>query len=314
MADNKGKILLVDDEVDLTTLTQMKLESEGYECVVLNESANAFQVVKDESPDVVILDIMMPEVTGFELCRRIRRDPITYQVPILIFSALGQEPEILHGLEQGADGYMVKPFDPAKLTETVEGLMDLAQAIERKNPLTNLPETEAVKRDIIHRLARNEPLAVSCVSVTDFVHYRRAKEKEVAEKVISDLGRDIKAVIQERQIYESFPAHMGGEHFLIVTLAKDYKIFSDELIRRFEKRIPSYFKPDEVDRGYFIAPTRQKERAQHPLLALAIGVVHNEVRKFKGVARIFEALAQVKHVAEVSGPNKVFADRRRSER
>ncbi|MFC1734678.1 response regulator [Candidatus Hydrogenedentota bacterium] len=308
------KVIIVDDEVDLTKLAKMKLENAGYECLVLNNSQNAFETIKREAPCVVILDVMMPGITGYDLCRRIRKDPITYTIPILIFSALGQEPEILHGLEQGADDYLVKPFSPERLIERVESMMELGDVIERKNPTTNLPGTEAIKREINHRLLRGETFAVCYVDIMYFKPYRQHYKDKRHDDVTRDTATLIQNLIREQEIYESFLGHMGGEHFISIINIERYEKFCAKLTERFAKMTPDFYEQKEQDQGFIHGTDRTGQRRKFPFMCMSVGVVHNAYRKFKSAAKIFEVLAQVKHMAEKSGASCVFVDRRKSDR
>ena len=106
-----SRILVVDDDMDLAELVKTKLSSDGHEVFTIHTGDGAFEMAKQVKPDICILDIMLPGATGYQICRRIRKDPELYKGSILILTALGEEPEMLHGLEQGADDYLAKPLD-----------------------------------------------------------------------------------------------------------------------------------------------------------------------------------------------------------
>ncbi|HOS03851.1 MAG TPA: response regulator, partial [Candidatus Hydrogenedentes bacterium] len=154
-----SKILLVDDDVDLAELVKTKLAAEGHQVMTIHSGEGAFELAKQVKPHIALLDIMLPGVTGYQICRRIRKDPELYRTAILILTALGEEPEVLHGLEQGADDYLAKPFKLDYLMEKIQSLNTLLESIERRNPVTQLPGTDAIKREINHRLARGMAIA-----------------------------------------------------------------------------------------------------------------------------------------------------------
>ena len=154
-------IMLVDDDVDLAQLIRTKLVAEGHEVSVIHSGDGAFEMAKQVKPDLIVLDIMLPGETGYRICRRLRKDPELYRLGILILTALGEEPEVLHGLEQGADDYLSKPF---KL-DHLHGQDRVARGVARGGrPAAFVPRdcpgTEAIKREINHRLARN--MAIAC--------------------------------------------------------------------------------------------------------------------------------------------------------
>ena len=128
-----SKILLVDDDIDLAELIKTKLDAEGHETHVIHTGEGAFELAKKLKPEICILDIMLPGVTGYQICRRMRKDPELYKQAILILTALGEEPEIIHGLEQGADDYLVKPFKLERLIDKLASLNALLTSVSTPN-------------------------------------------------------------------------------------------------------------------------------------------------------------------------------------
>ena len=163
-----SKILLVDDDVDLAELLKTKLNSEGHDVTTTHTGDGAFELAKQIKPDIALLDIMLPGVTGYQICRRIRKDPELYSMGVLMLTALGEEPEVLHGLEQGADDYIVKPFKLDRLLEKLTFLSGLLDSVSGRNKITNLPGTDAMKREANHRLARGMKIALGYIDISSF--------------------------------------------------------------------------------------------------------------------------------------------------
>ena len=109
------RILIVDDESDVTELLEYKLEQEGYRVATLNDPLACIAKVREFEPELVLLDIMMPELSGIQLCRIIRADPITKEIPIIFLSARGEVEDRIKGLEAGAEDYISKPFNTNEL-------------------------------------------------------------------------------------------------------------------------------------------------------------------------------------------------------
>ncbi|MEK6588392.1 MAG: response regulator [Chloroflexota bacterium] len=113
------KVLVVDDEVSVTELFSMMLEMEGYAAQVVHNVKDAIQVLERDSPDLILLDIMMPVASGLELCRHVRSTPALASIPIIILSAKSQLEEVKEGLEAGANLYLLKPVSKNELVEAV---------------------------------------------------------------------------------------------------------------------------------------------------------------------------------------------------
>lgn len=117
------KLLIVDDEKDIVDLVAYNLEKEGYEVLKAYDGEGALRIVRTKAPDLVILDLMLPGIQGLEVCRRLRRDPATSAVPVIMLTAKGGEVDKVLGLEVGADDYVTKPFSVKELVARVKAVL-----------------------------------------------------------------------------------------------------------------------------------------------------------------------------------------------
>jgi two-component system alkaline phosphatase synthesis response regulator PhoP len=116
------KILVVEDEVDIGQLVKLYLEKEGFRAIVANSGVEALKFIKSERPDLLILDLMLPEIDGIEVCKRVRNSRDTALLPIIMLTAKAEESDTIVGLELGADDYVTKPFSPKALVARVKAL------------------------------------------------------------------------------------------------------------------------------------------------------------------------------------------------
>src|SRR6266849_9519445 len=119
-----AKILIAEDERDIRDLIAFTLRFAGYEVLTANNGEEAVQMTQKELPDLVLTDVRMPKMTGYEACRQIKADPTTQHIPVVFLSAKGQEAEVQTGLASGADEYLLKPFAPDQLTRKVAEILD----------------------------------------------------------------------------------------------------------------------------------------------------------------------------------------------
>jgi len=117
---SKSKILVVDDEAHILELVRFNLEKDGYRVVTAQDGLEALKLAREERPDLIVLDVMLPGVDGFEVCRMIQRDNETGEIPIIMLTARSEEIDKILGLEIGADDYMTKPFSPRELLARVK--------------------------------------------------------------------------------------------------------------------------------------------------------------------------------------------------
>jgi DNA-binding response OmpR family regulator len=117
------RILIVEDDTDIAALIAHYLEKSGYSAETLSDGGRALQSAKDAPPDLIILDLMLPGMSGLEICKALRADDRTAALPIIMLTARGEESERIHGLDAGADDYVVKPFSPSELMARVRALL-----------------------------------------------------------------------------------------------------------------------------------------------------------------------------------------------
>jgi DNA-binding response OmpR family regulator len=126
----KPKILLVDDEPDALEVLGFRLREAGFTPILAKDGARAINAARDERPALIVLDVMLPEVDGLEVCKILRRDPATAGIPILMLTARAAEMDRVLGLELGADDYVTKPFSPRELVLRIRKLLARAKAAE----------------------------------------------------------------------------------------------------------------------------------------------------------------------------------------
>jgi len=119
----KGKILVVDDEIYIVHILDFSLGMEGYEVVTALDGEQAVEKARTEKPDLIVLDIMMPKLDGYETCKILKGDPATRGIPVILLSAKGRNVDQKIGFEVGADDYITKPFSPRKLVERINAIL-----------------------------------------------------------------------------------------------------------------------------------------------------------------------------------------------
>ena len=127
MAEKK-RILLVDDEVDFVEVLKVRLEDSNYETIVAYDGEEGLERAEKEEPDLIILDIVLPRISGFDVCRKLKIDERFKNIPIIMLTAKFQDNDIKFGMAMGADAYITKPFEPHVLLEKMRELLDKKQA------------------------------------------------------------------------------------------------------------------------------------------------------------------------------------------
>lgn len=149
---NVNRILIVDDEPDVTELLKYKLEQDGHICQVVNNPLSFISVAREFNPNLIILDIMMPELNGLQLCKMVRSDPSMNTIPIMFLSARGEAEDRIKGLESGGDDYMAKPFNTKELLLRVGNILSRKGSNESVNNKKRIQIAGLVLDETLHEL------------------------------------------------------------------------------------------------------------------------------------------------------------------
>ena len=134
--ENSKKILIVEDEREILDLVKLYLEKEGYRTVAATDGAEGLRLARGEHPNLIVLDLMLPEIDGLEVCKKLRLNPQTAMLPIIMLTAKSEESDTVVGLELGADDYITKPFSPRNLVARVKALLRrLDRTLDRDVPV-----------------------------------------------------------------------------------------------------------------------------------------------------------------------------------
>ncbi len=200
----KKSVLTVEDDPDILELVAYNLEREGFEVVGVTTGEEALGSARSKRPDVVLLDLMLPGMDGLEVCRRLREDPKTRGIPVIIVSAKGEESDIVAGLELGADDYVTKPFSPKVLVARVRAVL---RRKERRTP----PEDEVLRiHDLVIHPGRHEVVVGDERIDLTFTEFR----------ILHTLARRPGWVFTRCQIVDS----IHGEHYPVTDRAVDVQI------------------------------------------------------------------------------------------
>jgi PleD family two-component response regulator len=298
-----GTIAIVDDDKDLGTIVYRRLRNAGYKCILIPDSRKAFPVIKSKKPQLAMLDVMMPKVSGFELCRQIRRDPLIFMTPVLMLSALGGEPEISHALQQGADDYLIKPFDIGTLFAKVKSLLEMHERVLKVNPISGFHGVEHMKRIITNRLLREEMIAVCYFSLMHFVPYVKKYGDTKREEAITLMSSILKEVTQESGVYECEISHLGGADFMVMLSARDFERYCNEVVSRFQTQRSSLYTGPDMERGTISAPAAGGGNEEYPIMSVAVGAVTTENLKFQDSAQMVKVAGEVNKRAQEQKAN-----------
>src|SRR5438309_8403857 len=161
-------VLVVDDDPDVARFVEVNLRSAGYDVTVASNGEEGFDKAVELRPDLVLLDVMMPKLDGFEVAQRLRRDPRTSSSSIIMLTAKALSSDKVLGLTSGADDYIIKPFDPIELLARVKTTLRRAKDMKALSPLTGLPGNIRIQEEIQRKVDDDTPFAVLYCDLDNF--------------------------------------------------------------------------------------------------------------------------------------------------
>src|SRR5436309_7142784 len=203
-------VLVVDDDPDVARFVEVNLRSAGYEVTVASNGEEGFDKAVELRPDLVLLDVMMPKLDGFEVAQRLRRDPRTSASSIIMLTATALSSDKVLGLSAGADDYIIKPFDPVELLARVKGTLRRAREMRALSPLTGLPGNIRVQEEIRRRVSEENPFALLYADLDHFKSYNDHYGFVRGDRAIQMVARLCMEMAQEVGGQEVFVGHVGG--------------------------------------------------------------------------------------------------------
>jgi len=264
----KRKILVVDDEPTLLDIIQTNLEIEGYEVVTAMSGETGLVSAVVDEPDIILLDIMMPDIDGCEICERLRSDRRTKYIPVIMLTALDETQHVVRGFECGADDYLAKPFNNAELFARIKSVLAKAGKGMVVDPLTRLPGKHQVYEETRLRLERRNRFFAFCyldVSNLKFINYTYGIDRgDSVIRSVADILCEL--VVSE----EEFIGYMGEDDFVVLTIPMRVEQIFNGLTSRFDLALAG------------ICPDLMEEQAAsgERKVKLAMAVVTNERRQF----------------------------------
>jgi DNA-binding response OmpR family regulator len=210
------KIVIAEDDDAIAHMVNMALGDAGFLCLRARDGDEALRLVKAHDPDLLVLDVMMPRVDGFEVARRLKADVMWSRTPILMLTALAQIDDQVQGLEAGADAYMSKPFDLREFGARVKALIRSSRRERDRSPTTNLPGSRAIDEEIEGALKSKKPTVCVHIDVVNFDSYADTIGIARSEDTVRSLGQWLLDSARGASGGGAFLGHIGGSDFIAV--------------------------------------------------------------------------------------------------
>lgn len=301
-------VLVIDDDPDLCALVVEVLGLEGLRCTVAHDGRTAIETAVRLRPDLIILDLLLPEVTGDEVLRQLQADHTRYTPVVLVTATSSMEEKVRH-LRAGADDYITKPFDLDELGARVLTALRRARTLGGLNPLSGLPGNTAIFDEVARRLARRDPFACLYIDLDHFKSFNDRYGFTRGDLLIGTLAASIFDTVAALRCDDCFLGHVGGDDFVVLARIDVAPELADGIVARFAERSRDLH--DEIDRasGGYEATDRRGRRIRWSLATVSVGIAMADAGRFASPAALAQAAAELKAEAKRK-PGSVLVERR----
>jgi DNA-binding response OmpR family regulator len=241
MTDTKPKILIIEDDLDVAEMLNAYFRVQGYEVFTVNWGEDGVRSAQTDHPDLVILDIRLPDIDGYEVARRLRSDRRTADIPIIFLTEKRDRSDRLQGLEIGADDYITKPFDVQELRLRVRNALKRVSQGSLTNPVTGLPEGALVDEKLSEVIGK-DGAALLFIILENMDAFREAYGFVASDDVLRAISLMIVNTMREVSRPEDFLGHLSGTDFVLVLPPSNLAALSEKLRARLDQSM-EYFYP-----------------------------------------------------------------------
>jgi diguanylate cyclase (GGDEF)-like protein len=305
-------VLIADDDPYIRQLLELSLADDGYEVLSAVDGHELVRMAQDHTPNLILVDLAMPRMDGYEAIRQMRNDTRTAHIPMLILTARSETKDVITGFETGADDYIAKPFDVTELLARVRSHLRRSTQRPVLNPLTGLPGGMLLSQTLRHRLTRNEPLALLYADLDNFKAFNDIYGFSRGDQAILFVASLIQRVMAAHGNPSDFIGHIGGDDFAILTTPEQVDQICQVLIDTFDEEVQDLYNPEDRQRGYISGADRYGILRRFNLMSISIGVVTTQRRSFYEEESLTRVAAEMKHHAK-ERPGSAYAVDQRSD-
>jgi diguanylate cyclase (GGDEF)-like protein len=294
MGSGKQTILVAEDEPHLREVLRFQLEGAGYLVLEARDGRQALEMATETLPDLLLLDVMMPHLNGFEVCQALRAEYATRHIPIIMLTAKAETSDKLQGLGGGANDYVTKPWEARELMLRVRNALDWSNQQRAASPLTGLPGNLTINAEISRRLSAGRPFAMLQIDIDYFKafndHYGYARGDQAIRRLADILvanGRELGGP-------DCFLGHIGGDDFVVLTTPDRAEALGERVITAFNASLPELYDSADFARRHVEVMNRQHEAERVPLMSLTMALVSTDRMPVSHLAELNDIAQELK--------------------
>jgi diguanylate cyclase (GGDEF)-like protein len=309
-----GRILVIEDEPRLRSILKMQLETARdakYEVRTAEDGLKGLEAVRHDPPDLILLDIMMPGMDGYDVCRSLKADPLTSRIPIIFLTAKSTVDDRLEGLEAFADDYLTKPWEQQELLFRVRNQLRTRRAQLQSNALTGLPGNVLIETELSRRIAAREKFAFLHIDLDYFKSFNDYYGYARGDTLIRFTASLLHEIIEGHGGERDFVGHIGGDDFVIITMPDRAMDIAEAVRSGFDERVGEQYDPEDRSRGFItVHSSRQGGVQNFGVVSITILIVTNTARDILHSAQVADVAKELKKIGKAIRGSCVIPDRR----
>jgi diguanylate cyclase (GGDEF)-like protein len=288
-----ARLLVVEDDIDIANMLKIYFTSLQYDVDVANRGRDALDKTKQVLPHLIVLDIMLPDIDGYEVCRTLRTSTRTSHIPVIFLTQKDERSDKLQGLELGADDYITKPFDIEELKLRVQGAIRRSERESLTDPRSGLPAGRLIEEQL-RRIIREKEWALLDVRINNFEAFKDVYGFVAGDDVVRFAAMMIGEVVDELGTTSDFIGHAGGDNFIIITTDEAAPKIRQRLKERFVNEVQSHYNFIDRQQGFIQAPKPDGGVEKVGFMYFSAGLVSPSLQSFADIREITELAAEAR--------------------
>jgi len=289
----KARLLVVEDDPDISNMLKIYFSGLDYNVDVALRGNDALEKTRQVLPHLIILDIMLPDIDGYEVCRALRTSTRTSHIPVIFLTQKDERSDKLQGLELGADDYITKPFDIEELKLRVQGAIRRSERESLTDPRSGLPAGRLIEEQL-RRIIREEDWALIDLRINHFAAFNDVYGFVAGDDVLRFAAMLLGEVVDEFGSPNDFIGHAGGDNFIVISTDEAAPKIIKTLKERFAEEVLTHYNFMDREQGYLQRTTADGEDEKIPLMVMTTGVVSPKEHRFADIREITEMAAEAR--------------------
>jgi diguanylate cyclase (GGDEF)-like protein len=290
----RPRLIIAEDEPHLRDILRFQLESAGFDVRDSGDGQEALEAALADPPDLILLDVMMPRMDGYETCRQLRASYLTRHVPVIMLTAKSTASDKVSGLEGGANDYLTKPWEREELVARVRNALEWSRQQRSASPLTGLPGNLSINEELTRRLEAGQPFAFLQLDIDYFKAFNDRYGYARGDRAIQAVARLLVDVAREHDESGAFVGHIGGDDFVVIAGAERAEAIGQAVIERFGALVPELYDAEDANAGHVEVLNRKHTTERFPLMSVTIALVRTDRLEVEHLAQLTDIAQELK--------------------